>query len=92
MGSANGRFIYPCLCLCFLILHITRMTPFLRITLHLSHIFFTDDRTFMIVLIASDYMFYSLLSSSFIPLRSSIYFFASSGDLCLNVILPFVRS
>ena len=33
---------------CFLILQITLITPFRRITLHLSHIFLTDDLTFMI--------------------------------------------
>ena len=40
-------FIYPCLCLCLGFSQITLITPFLLITLHLSHIFFTDGLTFI---------------------------------------------
>ena len=39
---------YPCLCLCLGFSHITLITPFLFITLHLSHIGFTDALTFII--------------------------------------------
>ena len=38
---------YPCLCLCFWFVQITRTTPRRRTTLHLSHIRFTDALTFM---------------------------------------------
>ena len=40
-------FYYPCLCLCFGFSQITLITPFLFITLHFSHIFFTDGLTFI---------------------------------------------
>src|SRR6185503_16855360 len=43
----NSR--YPCLCLCLGLTQITRTTPLRWMTLHLSHIFFTDARTFMTV-------------------------------------------
>ena len=36
----------PCLCLCFGFSQIIRTLPFLLITLHFSHIGFTDDLTF----------------------------------------------
>src|SRR5687767_15865789 len=41
---------YPCLCLCLALVQITRTTPRLRTTLHLSQIRFTDARTFMLIL------------------------------------------
>jgi len=41
---------YPCLCLCFWLAQMTRTTPWRRTTLHLTQIFFTEERTFMRVL------------------------------------------
>jgi hypothetical protein len=38
---------YPCLCLCFAFVQMTRTTPRRRTTLHLSQIRFTDALTFM---------------------------------------------
>jgi hypothetical protein len=38
---------YPCRCLCFWLVQMTRTTPRRRITLHLSHMRLTDALTFM---------------------------------------------
>jgi len=38
---------YPCLCLCFAVVQITRTTRFRRIILHLLQIGFTEALTFM---------------------------------------------
>src|SRR3989338_990411 len=40
---------YPCLCLCRGLLHITRNRLFRLTMLHFSHIFFTDDLTFILL-------------------------------------------
>jgi len=39
---------YPCRCLCFLFLQVTLTTPFRLKILQSLHIFFTDERTFII--------------------------------------------
>src|SRR5688572_22590830 len=49
---------YPCLCLCFAFVQITRTTPRRRTTLHLSQIRLTDALTFM-----SPYAFLRLLQN-----------------------------
>ena len=38
---------YPCRCLCLGFVQITRTTPLRWMTLQLSHIFFTEARTFI---------------------------------------------
>ncbi len=47
---------YPCRCLCFGFLQITRKTDLRRINRHLSHIFRTDGRTFI------EFLFYFCFS------------------------------
>jgi len=51
MGAFVERFshAYPCLCLCFGLEQTTKSLPFLLTSLHLSHIFFTDALTFMML-------------------------------------------
>src|SRR5581483_2844630 len=46
--SSRSLKIYPCLCLCFEFSQITRTTPLRCTILHLSQIFFTDARTFIV--------------------------------------------
>ena len=46
--------LYPCTCLCLGFSQITRTFPWRRITLHRSHIFFTDACTFIIHSFRSD--------------------------------------
>src|SRR5438132_494657 len=47
IGNWQSEMIYPCRCLCFGLTQITRTTPFRWMILHLSHIFFTEARTFI---------------------------------------------
>ena len=44
---------HPCLCLCLGFSQITLITPFLFITLHFSHIGFTEDLTFITNLLSN---------------------------------------
>ena len=44
----------PCLCLCFGFSQMIRILPFLLITLHFSQIGFTEDLTFMSILLSFD--------------------------------------
>ena len=50
--------VYPCFCLCFLILQETRTMPLRLYTLQALHIFFTDDRTFIVF---TRYFFFEFL-------------------------------
>ena len=52
----------PCLCLCLGFSQITRITPFLLITLHFSHIGLTEDLTF----ICNSFLVHSILQKGII--------------------------
>jgi hypothetical protein len=47
LSTFNYQPYYPCLCLCLGFSQIIATLPFLLIFLHLSHIGFTDERTFI---------------------------------------------
>jgi hypothetical protein len=62
---------YPCLCLCFAFVQMTRTTPRRRTTLHLSQIRLTDALTFMMFYAfqatLSGYAFRTMLSGLCFP-------------------------
>jgi hypothetical protein len=45
--EADWPLLYPCRCLCFGLVQITRTTPLRWMILQLSHIFLTEARTFI---------------------------------------------
>jgi hypothetical protein len=49
IGNRKSKILYPCRCLCFGFVQITLTTPLRWMILQLSHIFFTEARTFILL-------------------------------------------
>ena len=92
---------YPCLCLCLGFSQITLITPFLLITIHLSHIFFTDGLTFisftpLFITILSIFYFKQIKSSilcifiNWLGWRRTLCTSKSNRFMKMCKILPFI--
>ena len=89
-SGLDGLSSYPCLCLCFGFSQITRILPFLLMTLHLSQIGLTDALTFIKILSfrkKSIAKCYCTIFVNLMQVKFGIYFYFS-----LHLILPFERS
>ena len=77
----------PCLCLCFGFSQITLMLPFLLIILHLSQIGFTDDLTFIGILLSFLYFY----NAQRFAHKSSLYSIALQILECKGFFYFFVK-